>query len=400
MRKSETFKELIHLYLKGECSRIQFEQLREYLQDPDCVRVLEEMYDLSVSEDEKSLHAESSVIFQKIMSDERVQDSLNKKKTKYRYEKLRYVAAAAVFIAVAYFSFFLLSETSNSPDIEKTDRGITVIVPGGDKALFETYGNVSLDLTELSIGQSFEKDGFLLKKGLDGSLRYSLKKGLQFQKKQAWHTLKTPLGGECQIVLEDGTQVWLNAGSSIEFPYSFDNERRRVKVTGEVYFEVARDVKRPFFVEGEDFSVRVLGTSFNLSNYKERTTTETTPSLALVEGAVQLQSPDGNVTHLKPGQKAFKKRKGFEVMDFDIESELAWKENYFIFKDENIKEIMSSLSRWYNAEVVYVGKGWEDKNYTIRMSRYESLEQVLSLIELTRSIRFKVEERRIFVHNR
>jgi ferric-dicitrate binding protein FerR (iron transport regulator) len=138
--------------------------------------------------------------------------------------------------------------------------------------------------------------------------------------------------------------------------------------------------------------IQVLGTSFNVSTYEDNMY----PMVSLIEGAVQVKTGTA-ISKLTPGQRASIDNDQIHVGLFDIESEIAWKNDYFLFKNKNIKEIMSDLARWYGAEVEYQGENWADKNYTIRISRRENIEEILSIIELTESVKFKIKGRRIIV---
>lgn len=399
MRKSEKFKELISLYLKGECSRAQFEQLREYLQDPDCVRVLEEMYDLSVSEEGKPLSTQPSAIFQKIMADRRIQDSLNKrKKTKYRYEKLRYVAVAAVFIAVAYFSFFLLSRTSNLSDIEKMNSEIVAaIVPGGDKAFIVLDDGRQIDLDQVSKDSPFTFGGISLIKNEDGSVSYNSTSGFLADNEVKYHTVITPKGGQYQLTLPDGTHVWLNAASSLRFPLRFDDNIREVELKGEAYFEVAKQSRKshrvPFIVQSGLQKLEVLGTVFNIQAYDEDVIT------TLVEGKVRLGSVESDdKIELNPYDQAVlkKNQRHFKVEKVNPMYATAWKNGNFAFKKASIVEVMENIARWYDVEVEY--RTMERNNrFTGSISRFSEIDTLLQFIEMTGSVQFSTEGRKIVV---
>ncbi|ULT24277.1 FecR domain-containing protein [Sphingobacterium sp. E70] len=207
--------------------------------------------------------------------------------------------------------------------------------------------------------------------------------------------LSNPKGGKYQINLEDGTKVWLNAESSLIFPEHFAADRRLVQVKGEAYFEVAESKHKPFIVAGNGFGIRVLGTKFNVSDRDNLHLAK----VALLQGSVSLTSKAGH-TMLKPGERAKISASGVQIDQFDAESEIAWKNNYFIYKDENIKTIMADVAQWYDAEVIFEGKDWDDVNLKMKVSRRENIEEILSLLELTKSVKFKIVERRIYVTKR
>jgi hypothetical protein len=135
-----------------------------------------------------------------------------------------------------------------------------------------------------------------------------------------------------------------------------------------------------------------LGTKFNVSSR----TTNKFSKVALLQGSVQLTSKVGNKI-LKPGERATMDASRVIYDKFDPEAELAWKDNYFIFKDENIKSVMDELAQWYDAEIIFQGNEWHDVNFNIRISRRENIEEILSIMEFTKSVQFKVEGRRIYV---
>lgn len=271
----------------------------------------------------------------------------------------------------------------------------TYLTPGGDKAVLELGDGTRFDLSTLQEGETYEKSGFTVSRNTKGNLEYAYQQVSDNKGTKEWATLATPSGGQYSIVLEDGTKAWLNAGSTLSFPSSFAKEKRVVKANGEVYFQVSKEKDRPFIVQARGFDIQVLGTSFNLSAYEDRW--NNSPTVALLEGSVEIKTPHA-VSRLSPGEKATMYNENIAVTRFDAESEVAWKDNYFVFKDRNIKEIMSALARWYDAEVEYIGEDWKDKNYTIKMSRHKDVKDVLSIIELTKSVKFKIEERRITVY--
>lgn len=307
----------------------------------------------------------------------------------------KYAAVLALFVCIGIIG---QQYVYNSSPSESTDPVHEVLQPGSDMASLELSDGTVLNLADLQVGEQYVNAGFLLEKTEEGNLKYLYARGGETSDKEnKWSTLKTPLGGRYQISLADGTKVWLNAGSSLTFPESFPGNKRVVEASGEMYFEVSHNKTKPFIVQVQGMDIHVLGTSFNLSAYEDNVTTSSGASVALVEGSIQIKTSNQHSSVLYPGQKGTVNQKGIEITAFDKESEVAWKDDYFIFKDKNIKEIMASLGRWYNAEVEFLGEGWADKNFTIRMSRREGIDEILSLIELTKSVKFKIVGRRVIV---
>lgn len=213
------------------------------------------------------------------------------------------------------------------------------------------------------------------------------------------HVLITPKGRQYKITLPDGSKVWLNSASAFKFPSSFTAAERNVALSGEGYFEIAKDRTKPFIVETTKQRVEVLGTHFNVSAYADEHMTSTT----LLEGSVRVL-PRGSrkAVLLKPGQLAAISR-GVQVRPADTNAAVAWKNGYFSFSGEKIQSIMRKLSRWYNVDVQYVGQPTQE-DFVGTISQKEELSEILRMLELTGALHFKVDslssqgkERRIIV---
>ena len=164
--------------------------------------------------------------------------------------------------------------------------------------------------------------------------------------------MTTPKGRQYHMILPDGTQVWLNAASSIYFPTVFNGKERAVTVTGEAYFEVAHDPRHPFTVTAGNTDIEVLGTHFNVMAYDNETEMRTT----LLEGSVKI-TDDGRTAVLRPGEELQLNARQFKVIkDADVEAALAWKNGWFVFKDAGVETVMKQAERWYNISVKYEGK--------------------------------------------
>ncbi len=220
--------------------------------------------------------------------------------------------------------------------------------------------------------------------------------------RSGYNSLSTPLGGQYKLVLPDGSKAWLNAGSTLKFPTSFETGIRRVEVTGEVFFEVKSDKSRPFIVslphqkkKGEPVEIAVLGTEFNVSSYSDDPVIQTT----LIKGRVEVKK-GREVKVLSPGEQAEVKKvetgeSGIEVRNVDAQSVAAWKEGMFEF-DGSIEVIMRQISRWYAVEVEYEGNVGE-KVFMGTISRKESASEVLKFLEMTGGIGFEIKGNKIKV---
>lgn len=218
----------------------------------------------------------------------------------------------------------------------------------------------------------------------------------------AFNTIATPNGGYYRVILADGTMVWLNAASSITFPVNFADHERTVKVTGEAYFEVslipaegqAASRRKPFIVSVNGVDVHVLGTRFNVNAHGNQDHVETT----LFEGAVMVTKDDQS-RHINPGQQATFNPidKQFVVTEANLARTMAWREGRFEF-DGNLQDIMEEISRWYDVDVEFQTQGNGMEHHFIgSISRAESLNKVLDMIELTGDVKFKVVQNNIIV---
>jgi ferric-dicitrate binding protein FerR (iron transport regulator) len=225
---------------------------------------------------------------------------------------------------------------------------------------------------------------------LEGKLLYDL--GSEKAKQIVYNTISTPKGGQYQLELPDGSLVWLNASSSIYFPTSFIEKERRVEITGEAYFEVAKSADKPFIVSVNNSEVQVLGTHFNINAYSDEEEVRTT----LLEGSVKFV--DGsNTSLLQPGQQSqlTKDRIVKVASNVDVNEVVSWKNGLFSFENAGIETIMRQLSRWYDVEIDYKGK--TDDIFVAEMSRNIKLSDVLKALELTGRVKFEIDGKKIVV---
>lgn len=206
-------------------------------------------------------------------------------------------------------------------------------------------------------------------------------------------TMNTPRGGTYQIKLSDGTQVWLNASSSLKFPASFVSlKERKVELTGEGYFEVAKNKALPFIVISKGQQVEVLGTHFNISSYKEDVAVKTT----LLEGSVKVKSNKESLL-LMPGQQSILINGKTKVIQVQTEDVVAWKSGYFMFNNESLEDIMLKVARWYDVDVEYKNVSTRKITFFGTVSRFSNISEVLRKLELTGEVKFEIEGKRIIV---
>ncbi len=295
------------------------------------------------------------------------------------------VAAAVALICVsgAWWKW-----NSDRKEKEGVAAGIqSDIKPGTNRAVLTLADGSVIQLDDVADGIISQQGATEISKVGDGRLMYNAA-GSEGAGKQI-NVVSTPRGGQYQINLPDGTMVWLNASSSIKFPAGFAADERRVEIEGEVFFEVKKDVTRPFKVIFGGNEVEVLGTSFNIAHYPDEAVSRTT----LVEGSVALKNGDKKNT-LKPGQAASITKDGaVSVAAVDIEEMIAWKNGLFYFREAGIETIMQQVSRWYDIEVGYNGV-LPEKQFTGKVRRSVNLSEFMAMLQYA-GVNYRMEGRKM-----
>ena len=209
-----------------------------------------------------------------------------------------------------------------------------------------------------------------------------------------YNKLDIPRGGEFCLTLSDGTRVWLNSETSIQYPVVFGTKERRVFIQGEAYFEVAKDAKKPFTVQFMSSSVTVLGTSFNIRAYPEEKQSQTT----LAEGSVRIYSP-GSSMLLKPGEQAEVNALSGEMVKKEVEVKTftSWKDGRFVFEQEPLENIMRTLERWYDIRVIFRDEGAKRISLSGNLKRYGDFSQVMNMLQMTGDVRFELHGNDVYI---
>ncbi|WP_316752432.1 FecR domain-containing protein [Pedobacter gandavensis] len=304
----------------------------------------------------------------------------------YKQRSFAYLAIACLaLLTTGFMSMFYRQFRASKFDDPITGSASYGIVPGSNKASLLLSDGQTINLSEVKSGLLITASGITYN---DGTGLPVLADGLDL-------TLKTPNGGQYMLTLSDGTKVWLNAASSLKFPGIFSEQKlRKVTLSGEAYFEVANNAASPFIVKSARQDVKVLGTQFQVSSYPDDATVNT----ALLNGAVLVDHPAiGNKeTVLKPGQQLVLTESTAKVENVNVADLLAWKNGSFVFKSERLGSIMKKISRWYDVAVVYEDVN-QDQLLSAEVSRFDELSTVLSQLELSSAVHFKLEAKRIVV---
>lgn len=377
----EEYNSLYEKYIAGKCSEDELVELENY---QDSLILKEQVWDNTIMGD-------SEEIKQSIQIDlsNSIQEYNRIRKFKTRAWQS---AAAAVLIIISTSIYYFQGSHEQVLVNTETPRFKNDVAPGNNKAVLTLDDGSKIDLDDAKTGILASESNVDIKKTGDGKLEYTA--SIQDAKIIKYNVLRTPMGGEYQLVLPDGSKVWLNSGSTLRFPTSFVGSERIVELKGEAYFDITKNSKMPFLVRTNNaMDIKVLGTQFNIMAYDDEKNINTT----LIEGSVEVLKGLGK-TMLKPGQEAVlnKGSGNIKVSIADLEQAIAWKNGYFIFSNENIESIMRKVSRWYNVDVIYEGN-LSNKDFVGTISRNKNVSELLKMLELTGAVHFSIDGRRITV---
>lgn len=356
-KSDEKQEELLKKYQQGTCS-------------PEEVVAVMYLYNLASASAEEFPAGEND---QQV--GEEIWNRLPAGRKNYKLNILKAISAAAaaiIMIGAGYLWFGRKSETS-SPQQAHHD-----IAPGKNSATLTLANGKKIVLTSEVNGELATESGVSITKTADGQLIYEIK-DQQNADPNAVNQLSTTRGESYQLRLPDGTLVWLNAASSITYPVSFSNaESREVKLSGEAYFEVIKDKKRPFLVNTIHQQIRVLGTEFNVNAYPDESEIKTT----LLKGSIKLSLEDRSEDRiLKPGEQATLAGAQLSVSAVDVEQSIDWKNGDFIFQSEPLTSLMRRVSRWYNVEVIYASGVDKEGTFTGKVSRNKPVSILLKALQ-------------------
>jgi len=389
--------DLFDLYINGQISPEQEAEFFSQLAVQDNLHELEKLLEDTWAVFEPKVkpfdqHAKTRMLRAIYQSEETTSKSTPKK---IRLWYTRTVIAAAV-LALAIFGTALFY-WNTKPKGNPTQNPISIandIPPGKAGATLTLFNGQKIKLSDVSSKDLAKQTGLEVSKTENGQLVYTVYPPLSaLGMTEGFHTLSTSRGEQYSVVLPDGSQVWLNAESSIKYPTSFARQgSRRVSLTGEGYFEISKDTAHPFIVETDKQKVEVLGTHFNINSYTDEPSIKTT----LIEGSVRV-SASAQTVILRPNQQSILTGiNPIRVEAIDPEETMAWKNGYFRFKDEKIQSIMRKISRWYNIDIEYIGE-MPSEGIAGRVSRSKNISQVLQALEATKLVHFTIEGRKVLV---
>ena len=266
--------------------------------------------------------------------------------------------------------------------------------PGAERAVLKLFDGKTVVLDSTS-GNMLIARGENVRVEVDSNrlLRYSREDTIVTLREERKNELIVPRGGEYQIVLADGTQVWLNSATKLIFPQNFTGKERRVMLSGEAFFEVARDESKPFIVETSRMDVKVLGTRFNVNAYTDNEMVSTT----LVDGSVEVASGTQKPITLVPGEQAYGEAGELEKREVNIRLYTSWIDGRFMFNNVELEEIAKQISRWYDVEVFFTNENVKRTRFTGGMVKFKPLDDLIRMIESTSPVRFSVKGKTIVI---
>lgn len=207
-----------------------------------------------------------------------------------------------------------------------------------------------------------------------------------------WHTLRIPYGGEYQLLLEDGSRIWLNSASELRYPVHFAKDQRQVWLEGEAYFEIAHNADCPFVVKTAKQNVTVLGTSFDVTAYEDDKNIYTT----LLDGSVCVET-EGTQQVLNPGEQSVFDGEAITIKEVNAQLYCSWIKDRFVFMSEDFEHVAKKLERWYNVKFVFDFDELKTERFSGSIPKYLELDTVLDMLELTTNIKFEINEKVVHI---
>lgn len=347
---------------------------------------------------------ENERLFQEICKEENIKQNMQKRQTfhaedgwegvqrkiqrhRFRHRILNMCKYAAIFIFPVVIATVAIYKSGNEP--QPLSQVEEQIVPGGKKAVLILDNGEAIDLKSTSGVELKEKDGTVIQ--VDSTVLNYQQAPARTSEKLAYNKVNVPRGGEYQLMLSDGSKVQLNSMSSIRFPVQFAQDCRLVELEGEAYFEVSK-TGQPFIVQTKGMKIEVLGTTFNISAYANEEYQTT-----LVSGSVKVQTENGSNRILKPSEQACitPGSNQINVRNVDTAFYTSWIHGKINFKDQRLDDIMKTLARWYDMDVVYENEATKELRFGCYVNRYNEITPLVKLLEQTGRVTVTVEGKTI-----
>lgn len=379
IKDEKELQELAHKYIEGTISeeeRIKFDNwFNETSTQP-----------LSISDpDRGSLIAHRNLIFSKISN--KINEPSVQKNTLPLWKFIGIASAIALFISMGTWYF----KNSDYPleNVNHKNSKVLLRKRVAQNSYLKLSNGTSIDLDDMISGKTIKTEDIEISKSKDGLITYKIL-DKKFNDKLAYHELQAGVGEKIQIRLADGTKVWLNTQTKLRFPSNFNLQtERKVFLSGEAYFEVVKNIKKPFRVQNDGQIIEVLGTQFNVSKYPDDKVMKTT----LIEGVVKINDK----TIITPNQQAISNEETVAVKRINVSNYVDWIDGVFTFENENIIEVMRKVSRWYDLEVSFSSTDILVETFTGSFSRSTNIDNVIKVLKESSGLNFKKTENKIIV---
>ena len=297
--------------------------------------------------------------------------------------------AAAIFVLCVVGIGIWMNERE---EVDVTEIAQTTIEPGKAKALLILGDGREIELSNRNVNKALEESGIVI---VNDSSRIEYSRNTGGGDKEVMNKIIVPTGGEYNLILSDGTWVYLNAESVITYPQKFVGEKREVTLEGEAYFQVTASKERPFVVKTKDMDVLVTGTEFNVKAYPDELNVQTT----LLRGKVAVFAgiDKKEKIEIEPNQQAEWSRENVKLQVREVDPDLfvAWKNGQFLFRQDRLEDIMKTLARWYDMEVFYLDESIKNMAFAGKLDRSEDITPILNVLRATDKLTVEVNGKRI-----
>lgn len=307
---------------------------------------------------------------------------------------IRFGSCAAVLLFACMGIWFYYIQAGNTPvGEEQVHKEIPKLLAGKPRATLQLASGKTVFLTSDS-SRSIEPEYGVEIRQDSGVIKYQVAE-VQGGQEEQYNMITVPRGGEFTLILSDGTQVWLNAETSLRYPVEFVGNERKVYLEGEAFFDVTRDKQKQFVVETEKAKVRVYGTAFNVYAYPN----EDEVAATLVRGAIDLKERgSGNRIRLEPGEQGCLAGGKLAKREVDVDMYTAWITGRMVFKSICLGDMLKHLARWYDVDIVFTEERLKEVSFTGAVKKYDDFTEVLDVIESTQVVHFRIEDRTIIVY--
>ena len=375
--------DVVRRLLWGEVTAEEREQWMREVEDAHCGEVLERLSDEGYVDRRLTGYKawDEKEAFRRFVEEvERI------KKRRQLRRRMAWSAVAAGVACLVGVALLLVPERQvELPVVEVRNE---VVVPGSTKATLRLAGGETVDIRGDSMQITGKGKSHILYAG--GKLTYAKKEKVA---ELVYNELEVPVAGECSLVLDDGTQVWVNADSRLKYPVQFVGEERKVFLEGEAYFIVAKD-SLPFVVSTSRGDIRVLGTTFNVKSYDEEVAMQAT----LVEGKV-LVAQGQKEMELAPGEQGTVTDAGIMAKRaVDVDEFVGWRKGIYVFKKQPLEDIMRDLSRWYGVSVFFQNEGLKQVSFTGNLKRYDNINEFLDVLQRTGDVKYRINNNTVIIY--